>query len=106
MNYIMISYDKWIDQYKPINDAYMYETYGEEVAIVKAQNPLTVWTLGNAGEGDYIQSGMHFVNRIGYYISEIPFGADDDIFVEIESEWDSNYEIEDGCDYSPLTNCQ
>ena len=82
----MMTFEEWKAVYKPIKDCYMFETYGVEVAFVKEQNPLTIWTLEDAGEGEFIMNGWHFVNRIGYYITEIPFKENAYIFVDIPSE--------------------
>jgi len=50
----------------------LFETYGEELAFVSQQNPRTVWTFID-GDGDqYVVSGFHLVNRIGYLISTVP----------------------------------
>ena len=56
----------------------LFETYGEELAFVESQEPARIWTLLDAGDdGELIQSGRHFVNRLGYFISEqpVPDGA-------------------------------
>jgi len=52
----------------------LFETYGEEFAFVKQQDPSTVWTLvdGCANDDQYLISGLHLVNRIGYLVSTIP----------------------------------
>ena len=52
----------------------LFEIYGEEFAFVSQQDPLTVWTLVDGTNGDmYLESGLHFVNRVGYLLSTIPF---------------------------------
>ena len=62
----------------------LFETYGEELAFVRSQNPRTVWTLVDGDDGNqYVITGYHFVNRIGYLISTIPFPEDTDIEVPI-----------------------
>ena len=51
----------------------LFETYGEEVAFVRLQDPRTIWTLVDGEDDDmYVISGFHFVNRIGYLLSTIP----------------------------------
>lgn len=51
----------------------LFETYGEELAFVREQDPRTVWTFIDGDEGDqYVLSGFHLVNRIGYLISTVP----------------------------------
>ena len=51
----------------------LFETYGDELAFVQQQDPRTIWTLVDGDDGDqYLLSGFHFVNRIGYLISTIP----------------------------------
>jgi len=53
---------------------YMFETYGEEVEFVKSQDPSKIWMYGDGDDGgSYIWSGWGFVNRIGYFITEVPF---------------------------------
>jgi hypothetical protein len=62
----------------------LFETYGEELAFVRNQNPLTVWTWVDGDDGNqYVVSGYHFVNRIGYLISTNPFSEDAVIEVPI-----------------------
>lgn len=85
-----MTFDEWVEQFKPIKnrlgDVRMFETYGEDYEFVKVQNPLCIWTYGDAGEGSYIVEGWHYVNRIGYYITEIPFNKDETYFIELEEE--------------------
>ena len=63
----------------------LFETYGEELDFVRSQAPRTIWTLVDGGDDDnqYLISGYHLVNRIGYLISTIPFPEDADIEVPI-----------------------
>jgi hypothetical protein len=51
----------------------MFETYGEEHAFVRQQDPRSIWTIWE-GENDktYLMSGSRLVNRIGYLISTNP----------------------------------
>ena len=60
-----------------INTAFdntMFETYGAELAFVKAQDHKKVWTYIE-GEGDKLQikSGFHISDRIGYLITELAY---------------------------------
>ncbi len=65
----------------------LFETYGEELAFVRQQDPRTVWTLVDGDDGDqYLVSGFHVVNRIGYLISTVPVPDDIDIQVHIPME--------------------
>ena len=62
----------------------LFETSGEELAFVRSQNPNTIWTLVDGDDGNqYVISGYHLVNRIGYLISTILFPDDADIEVPI-----------------------
>jgi hypothetical protein len=81
-NFIELTEEEWFDTYKPIKnsldmnssfDGHMFETYGEEVEFVKAQDENRIWMLGDGDDGGmYIWSGWGFVNRIGYFITEVP----------------------------------
>jgi hypothetical protein len=49
----------------------LFETYGEELRFVLAQDPSTIWTFLDGDDGQYVVSGYHLVNRIGYLVSTI-----------------------------------
>jgi len=95
--FIEMTDDEWFNTYKPIKnhiDTYasfngtMFETYGEEVEFVKQQNPNTIWMLGDGDDGGmYVWSGWGFVNRIGYFITEVPFPDNTTIQIQISVPW-------------------
>jgi hypothetical protein len=96
-NFIEMTEDEWFDTYKPIKnhidvtssfDGHMFETYGDEVEFVKAQDENRIWMYGDGDDGgSYIWNGWHFVNRIGYFITEVPCPADTTIQVKVSSYW-------------------
>lgn len=66
----------------------LFETYGEELAFVREQDPLTIWTFIDGDDGDcYVVSGYHHVNRIGYLISlkPVPEGTDIEVRIPMNS---------------------
>jgi hypothetical protein len=91
--FIEISEEEWFDTYKPIKnpfdidasfDGHMYETYGDEVNFVKDQDPNKIWMYGQGDDGGtYIWSGWGFVNRLGYFITQVPFPPDTDMQIQI-----------------------
>jgi hypothetical protein len=95
--FIEMTEEEWFDTYKPIKnnidnnssfDGHMFETYGEEVEFVKAQDENRIWMYGDGDDGgSYVWSGWGFVNRIGYFITEVPFPADTTIQVQISVPW-------------------
>ena len=51
----------------------MYETYGEEEAYIREmakKEPKRVWTVLDVDGELIIAAGFHFVNRMGYIITE------------------------------------
>lgn len=49
----------------------MYETFGEELDYVKTKLNKNIWTIVDNEEGDLtIIAGFHFVNRLGYLITD------------------------------------
>jgi hypothetical protein len=68
-------------------DGCLFETYDEELAFVRRQNPRTVWTLVDGDDDDqYLLSGFHFVNRIGYLVSSVAVPEGQEIEVRIPFE--------------------
>jgi hypothetical protein len=80
-----VSYAKWEERFVPKNNPFfetttgandvMLETYGIELEYVKkvyGENPACVWTLVDVDGKLYITPGYHYVNRVGYFITELP----------------------------------
>lgn len=87
-NVVAISEEQFWEQFKPIKNPHdnnasyngcMFETFGiEHDAVIKANeaNPLTVWTIQDCNGLLVIGEGYHFVNRMGYLITEVPAEPD------------------------------
>jgi hypothetical protein len=66
----------------------MYETFGEELDYVRsmAHNPKTtkrVWTIIETDGKLFYVAGYHFVNRLGYLITEKPY-ENENLYVKID----------------------
>ena len=99
-DFIELTEEEWFEQFKPIpnhidedasfNDGdqgYMFETYGKELEFVQSQEPNRIWTYCDGDDnGTYIFQGMRIVNRIGYFVTTVPFNVNEDYQIEISSE--------------------
>jgi hypothetical protein len=83
--------DAWEVKYKPIKNQFAkpqgkfgdefvedkFETYGKELDYVRSvydTEPKRVWTLVDGDDGNlYIVDGYHLVNRVNYFVTELPF---------------------------------
>ena len=85
--------EDWVMEFRPIEnhidtnasfEGHMFETYGEELEFIKSQNPYHIWTYGDGDSGGtYIWNGWHIVNRIGYFITEVPWVEGQEIQVNV-----------------------
>lgn len=92
-DYISLTWDEFQEQYKPMlnhiipnhfGEQYMFETYGEEDEFVRTlaeQN--RVWTLTQVEYGTGIYNGYHWVNRLGYFVTEVPYPEDTEFEVDL-----------------------
>ena len=98
---IELTEEEWFDTFKPIPNhlddnasfqtedgvGYMFETYDEELRFVQSQEPNRIWTYCDGdNSGTYIFQGMRIVNRIGYFVTTVPFDGSKDYQIQISSE--------------------
>lgn len=77
MTTICDAVEVWENWYKPMTNKFisddetkLFETYGEEFDFVFNSPEKKVWTWVDGSDGTYIVSGLHMVNRIGYFVTE------------------------------------
>lgn len=83
-----ITYEEWFDTYKPItndrDEIRIYETYGDDVEFINSiAEDNRVWTWVDGGDYSVITNGIRFVNRLCYYVTEIPWADDADIEINM-----------------------
>ena len=100
----VLTYDAWADKYRPTvnhlaeyasfddgDGGLMFETYGEEIeyvlSVCRKGEEDRVWTYVDGDDGTYIVNGLHYVNRIGYFVTTNPC---DEVFVEVVVSEDNN----------------
>ena len=94
-----ITYDDFVETYRPIQnhidtnasfDGMMFETFGDERDFVREQDPNTIWTLIEEDGDLFVSAGWHFVNRLGYFITAVPW-TDPDLTTANLNEPDPDY---------------
>ena len=92
-----------ITKYPDINDELtMFETFGAEFEYVKEQDFRHVWTWVDGDMSSLIVPGIAYVNRLGYYVTEVPWENDLDyvlLSVEKECECYDEERAENGGEY-------
>ena len=90
----MITFEEWQGRYCPIDNhlddnasfqdengnGIMFETFGDELQYVLSianKEPNQVWTYVDGDDGTYVTNGYHLVNRIGYFITAVPYDDKD-----------------------------
>lgn len=104
--YLEMNMQEWEEMFHPITnhldenasfqnengEGIMFETYAEEYDYVSEQDPRCVWTYHHGDENStYISNGMRFVNRLGYFVTDVPCPEDTEVFVVVE---EPNYRCE------------
>jgi len=78
----VLTWNEWTEKHKPIlnprNDSSWFDTMGEDFEALKNYAPNQIWTMidGEGTETDLV-AGLHWVNRLAYCVSEIPWTRDD-----------------------------
>jgi hypothetical protein len=91
-------WDAWFNKFKPVKNhldkyasneypSYMFETYGAEQEYVKSVDPKYIWTYVDGDMSSLLVAGYHYINRIGYYVTEVPWEDDMDVcLLSVETE--------------------
>jgi hypothetical protein len=80
-------FDDWYDKYLPIRDGYQFDNYGDDFAFVQAQPDENVWTFSDeSGSGTYLSAGLHYINSLGYYVTEKPWTNEHECIVLREAK--------------------
>jgi len=91
MNTKEITYEQFEKKYRPIKNKFVeeapyngcfFETYGEDIDFIQSvKEDNKIWTLIDSdNENSYIVAGFHYINRVGYFVTEIPWEKE---FIEI-----------------------
>lgn len=86
---IELEIDDWHDKYKPIltdhGDLRIYETYGADLEFIESIiDDNRVWTFLDGGDYSVITNGLMFVNRLCFYVTEVPWeGEAGDIQIDL-----------------------
>jgi hypothetical protein len=102
--YVELTWKDFQEQFRPIKnhfrkdpDEIMFETYGEELEFVISKvEENVVWTYGDGDYCTYVSGGYHYINRIGYYITEVPMEKDTEYQITISTEQECTCYKEEG----------
>jgi hypothetical protein len=93
-NFVEITYSEWEEKFKPTTnhlakypDGINFETYGAEVEFVQSKiDERMVWTWLDADMCSVIANGYHYVNRLNYFVCEVPYEEDTDYQIITSTE--------------------
>lgn len=79
---MIMTWTEWEVKYKPTTDI----EYGDLTEIDDDVDQHYIWTVID-GEGIYmnITSGIHIINRLGYFVTEVPWT--EDVFVSNDRQY-------------------
>jgi len=77
----------------------MFETYDKELEFVRSCDPKRIWTVIDCDGWFGVTAGYHWVNRIGYLITEEEWKTDDEEFTICDegpvNDWFNDLDTED-----------
>ena len=103
MTHHRITEDHFFEQFKPVANTVvpheswrgcLFDTTPAEMRHVQAADPLKVWTLCDCDGELLIQDGLHYVNRMGYFITEIGCDSPADTYEVYDPDYTPDEDIE------------
>jgi hypothetical protein len=58
-----------------------FETFGKAELFVRNADPKTVWTIIEGDEFLWLVAGFHYVNRLGYLITQTPWASNTETYL-------------------------
>lgn len=99
--FIELTVDEFIERFKPLPNPVtpsapcdfgnakgcLIETYGAEWEFIRSFDRQRVWTLIDNNAGDlFLLSGLRWVNRLGYIITQNPWPENSTVEVTLDSK--------------------
>lgn len=81
VDYIELSYDAWRERFKPIQNPFdpnadfhgcLLDISAIEKHHIVTADPQRLWTLIDGNGDEFIASGWHFIDRTGWFLTEVP----------------------------------
>lgn len=115
-----MTFTQWEEKYKPVvnhldkyagpnNVSRMFETYGAEQEYVQSVDEKRIWTWVDGDCSSLIIAGYHYVNRLGYYVTEEPWETGNEqvlLSVEVECECYDDEKFDWGGDPDCKLGCE
>lgn len=80
MAFEQITWDEWVEKYKPVmtglkpnQEIRMFETYGQDLKTITTWPVSQIWTLKEEDGEQFLDPGLRWINRLGYYACNIPW---------------------------------
>jgi hypothetical protein len=98
-----ITEELWDEKYVPVRNhidkdsafnGTMFETFGAELEYINTLDYHFVWTW-YTDDCDIIESGRGTVNRMGYFVSEVPWKDGESLYVDLDKSFDPEPEAEE-----------
>lgn len=103
--FIRMSHDYWVDTYNPVlDDDGNFDDIDYDVArlIANSDDKAKLWTILDCEGTMLFANGWHYVNRMGYHTTEVPFEIPN-ATVEVYDEDDVRGMVDEvNCGYSTL----
>lgn len=91
-SFTTLDFNTWVDTYQPLTDCVLELTPWNLrlISQLTRECPNYVWTQVEVDGSLYIINGTHWVNRLGYYVTKVPWITGEEIEV---LEWEDLHEI-------------
>ena len=90
----VMTWEEWESTYKPTpnpdsTDIGYWQAFYDDLADIPADvEPHHIWTMVD-GDGRYanLECGIHLFNRLGYFVTEVPWNEDEEIYITNQKEF-------------------
>lgn len=86
-NFIDLTFAEWEEKYRPVRDKHgeviLFDSADDALSFLPIPSRNAIWSYVTDSRFDYVLNGIRYINRIGFYATEVLWNESEYITVDV-----------------------